>query len=129
LFYFNEKFDFVSRVCRSYLSEIFFLFASLIAAWFLCWHRTRIYFLLGSLLPPPIFWSQFHFTAAPIFPSCSLSRRAGPQVFHSVLHLDAWGWVKVAYFFLLFKLEHAVQGPHQICLPAVAVFTYPLLLV
>jgi hypothetical protein len=48
--------DFASHMCRVYLSEIFFLFASLIAAWFLCWRWTRIYFLLGSLLPAPIFF-------------------------------------------------------------------------
>jgi hypothetical protein len=91
-----------------------------------------------------IFLEPISFTAAPIFASCSLSRRAGPQVFHSVLHLDAAsrpsglplgspsgcvGLGQGCLFFLLFKLEHTVQGPRQICLPVVAVFTYSLLLV
>jgi hypothetical protein len=57
----NGKMDFASHMCRAYLSEIFFLFASLIAAWFLCWRWTRIYFLLGSLLPAPIFLEPISF--------------------------------------------------------------------
>jgi hypothetical protein len=100
----------------AYLFEIFILVCISNCCLVSVLTRTRIYFLLSSLLPAPVylfFWSRFHsqllrFLLPALCPgeqalrsSTRFSiwmRRAGPQVFHSVLHLDAWGWVKVAYF-------------------------------